>query len=68
VERGSVVVSLTIRCFAGGIEGIAAKLFFSVFIGIGLVSREVERRTIFTLLSKPVRRAEFLMGKFLGSR
>jgi ABC-type transport system involved in multi-copper enzyme maturation permease subunit len=41
-------------------------LFIAVFIGINLVSREIERRTIFSLLSKPVRRAEFLVGKFLG--
>ena len=37
-----------------------------MFIGTNLVSREIERRTIFSLLSKPVRRAEFLAGKFLG--
>jgi ABC-type transport system involved in multi-copper enzyme maturation permease subunit len=41
-------------------------VFIATFIGISLVSREIERRTIFTLLSKPVRRAEFLVGKFLG--
>ena len=41
-------------------------VIIATFIGISLVSREIERRTIFTLLSKPVRRAEFLVGKFLG--
>ncbi len=41
-------------------------VLMATFIGISLVSREIERRTIFTLLSKPVRRAEFLIGKFLG--
>lgn len=41
-------------------------LFIAVFIGTNLVSREIERRTIFSLLAKPVRRAEFLVGKFLG--
>lgn len=41
-------------------------LFIAMFIGTNLVSREIERRTIFALLSKPVRRAEFLVGKFLG--
>lgn len=50
--------------------GLACITLFGVliatFIGISLVSREIERRTIFTLLSKPVRRAEFLLGKFLG--
>lgn len=41
-------------------------LFIAVFIGIGLVSKEVERRSIYSLLSKPIRRQEFIMGKYLG--
>ncbi len=41
-------------------------LLMAIFIGIGLVSKEIERRTIFTILTKPVRRAEFIIGKFLG--
>src|SRR5437763_1863490 len=41
-------------------------LFISVFIGIGLVSKEVERRSIYSILSKPVRREEFIVGKYLG--
>jgi ABC-type transport system involved in multi-copper enzyme maturation permease subunit len=41
-------------------------LFMAIFIGIGLVSKEIERRTIYTILSKPVRRAEFIIGKFFG--
>ena len=31
-------------------------LFIAIFIGIGLVSKEVERRSIYSLLSKPVSR------------
>jgi ABC-type transport system involved in multi-copper enzyme maturation permease subunit len=38
----------------------------SIFIGIGLVSKEIEKRTLYTLLSRPVRRWEFVVGKFLG--
>ncbi len=38
----------------------------AILIGTGLVYKEIERRTIFTLLSKPIRRAEFILGKFLG--
>lgn len=38
----------------------------SVFMGVGLVFKEVERRTIYTILSKPVSRAEFILGKFAG--
>jgi ABC-type transport system involved in multi-copper enzyme maturation permease subunit len=41
-------------------------LFIAVFIGIGLVSKEVERKSIYGLLSKPVRRHEFIIGKYLG--
>jgi ABC-type transport system involved in multi-copper enzyme maturation permease subunit len=41
-------------------------LFIAVFIGIGLVSKEVERRSIYALLTKPITRPQFLCGKFLG--
>jgi ABC-type transport system involved in multi-copper enzyme maturation permease subunit len=41
-------------------------LFIAVFIGIGLVSKEVERRSIYTLLSKPVRRSDVVLGKYAG--
>jgi ABC-type transport system involved in multi-copper enzyme maturation permease subunit len=50
--------------------GLAAIRVFSVaiaiFLGVGLIHQEVERRTIYTILSKPVSRAEFLLGKYLG--
>lgn len=38
----------------------------AIFIGIGLVSKEIEKRTIYTIVSKPVSRVEFLIGKYLG--
>ncbi len=41
-------------------------LFISIFIGIGLVSKEVERRSIYALLSKPVSRPQFIAGKYAG--
>ena len=41
-------------------------LFIAVFIGIGLVSKEVEKRSIYALLAKPIRREEFVVGKYLG--
>jgi ABC-type transport system involved in multi-copper enzyme maturation permease subunit len=41
-------------------------LLIAIFIGIGLVYKEIERRTIFSILSKPVRRWEFIVGKYLG--
>jgi ABC-type transport system involved in multi-copper enzyme maturation permease subunit len=41
-------------------------LFIAIFIGIGLVSKEVEKRSIYVLLAKPVRRQELIAGKFAG--
>jgi Cu-processing system permease protein len=41
-------------------------LFIAVFIGIGLVSKEVERRSIYSLLSKPLTRPQLILGKFFG--
>ena len=41
-------------------------LMIAVFIGIGLVWKEVDKRSIYGILSKPVRRHEFVLGKFFG--
>jgi ABC-type transport system involved in multi-copper enzyme maturation permease subunit len=41
-------------------------LVIAIFIGIGLVSKEIEKRTLYTVLSRPVRRWEFICGKFCG--
>jgi len=38
----------------------------AIFIGIGLVSKEIDKRTLYTVLSRPVRRWEFIIGKFFG--
>lgn len=46
-----------IRLFGAGI---------AMFVGAGLVHGEIDRRTIYTILSKPVSRAEFLVGKWAG--
>jgi Cu-processing system permease protein len=56
----SVIVSL-------GLSAISLiGLLISVFIGVALVSKEMDKRTLYALLSKPVRRWEFLLGKFGG--
>ena len=50
-----------------GLSSIAIfGLFMAVFIGIGLVSKEVERRSVYSLLAKPIRRADIVVGKYLG--
>ena len=41
-------------------------LMIAVFLGIGLVSKEVERKSIFGLLSKPITRTQFILGKYAG--
>jgi ABC-type transport system involved in multi-copper enzyme maturation permease subunit len=41
-------------------------LFIAVFMGVGLVYKEMEKRTLYALLAKPVRRWEFLLGKYAG--
>jgi ABC-type transport system involved in multi-copper enzyme maturation permease subunit len=50
--------------------GLSAMLVFGVFIaifvGVGLVYKEIERRTVYAIFAKPVGRGEFLVGKYLG--
>jgi ABC-type transport system involved in multi-copper enzyme maturation permease subunit len=50
--------------------GLAAINFFSVliaiFTGINLVYKEIDKKTIYNILSKPVSRDHFIIGKFLG--
>ena len=50
--------------------GLASIRFFSIaiaiFVGVGLIHKEVDRRTVYTILSKPLSRGEFLLGKYVG--
>ena len=55
-----VIVSLGLSAISG------IGLLMAVFIGVGLVSKEMDKRTLYALLAKPVRRWEFLLGKFGG--
>src|SRR5258705_528835 len=41
-------------------------LLIAVFTGVGLVSKEIDKRTLHAVLAKPLRRWEFLAGKFTG--
>jgi ABC-type transport system involved in multi-copper enzyme maturation permease subunit len=41
-------------------------IVIAIFIGIGLVSKEIDKRTLYTVLSRPVQRWEFIAGKFFG--
>lgn len=50
--------------------GLSSMLVFgaviAIFIGVGLVYKEIDKRTIYNLLSKPVQRHEFIIGKYAG--
>jgi ABC-type transport system involved in multi-copper enzyme maturation permease subunit len=41
-------------------------MLIAVLIGTGLVYKEIDKKTITTLLAKPIERWQFLLGKFLG--
>ena len=56
----SVIISL-------GLTSISViGLFIAIFIGVGLVSKEMDKRTLYALLAKPLKRWEFLLGKYFG--
>jgi len=50
--------------------GLAAINFFSIliaiFTGINLVYKEIDKKTVFNILSKPISRESFIIGKFIG--
>jgi ABC-type transport system involved in multi-copper enzyme maturation permease subunit len=59
IER---IVLINLGLTAVSIFGIV----IAIFIGIGLVSKEIDKRTLYTVLARPVRRWEFILGKFFG--
>lgn len=58
--EGRIVKDLGLSCIT------LFGLFITVFIGASLVSREIDRRTIYPLLARPVSRGAFVVGKFFG--
>ena len=72
-----IAVSVFIGDLSGGQErkiivdlGLSAMLLFgvfiSIFVGVSMVYKEIERRTIYAIFSKPIGRGEFIVGKYLG--
>ena len=59
---GEVRIIKDLGLAAIGLVGI----LIAVFIGVGLVYKEIERRTLYPIITKPIRRADFILGKFLG--
>ena len=41
-------------------------VFIAIFVGVGLVSKEIEKRTVYAIFAKPVSRGEFVVGKYFG--
>ena len=41
-------------------------VIIGIFIGTGLVSKEIDKRTLYTILSRPVQRWQFIVGKYAG--
>ena len=57
-----VIVLINLGLTAISIFGVV----IAIFIGIGLVSKEIDKKTLYTVLARPVRRWEFILGKFFG--
>ncbi|NEO47805.1 MAG: ABC transporter permease [Moorea sp. SIO4G2] len=55
-------IFLDLGLAAMGILGVIV----SVFVGTGLINKEIEKRTVLVLIPKPLNRAEFIIGKHLG--
>jgi ABC-type transport system involved in multi-copper enzyme maturation permease subunit len=50
-----------------GLAAISVLSFMiAILVGTSIVYREIDRRTIYTLIAKPIDRWEFIVGKFLG--
>src|SRR6201981_1277027 len=50
-----------------GLSAISAfGVVMAIFIGVGLIYKEREKRTLYSLLSKPIRRWQFIVGKYAG--
>jgi ABC-type transport system involved in multi-copper enzyme maturation permease subunit len=65
-REGAGTDIMLVKSFGLGLMALAGWLI-SLVMGVSLIPQEVERRTIYTILSKPVNRYEFIIGKFLGA-
>jgi len=59
-DRSYVIKSTTLSVMS------LSGLLISIFVGISLVQKEIKGRTVLTLLSKPISRASFIVGKYIG--
>jgi len=65
-NQGSTMDLELVKSFGLGLMALAGWLI-ALVMGVSLIPQEIERRTIYTILSKPVKRYEFIIGKFLGA-
>lgn len=65
-QRGASADFMLLKSFGLGMMALAG-IFISLILGVTLIPQEFERRTIYTILAKPVKRYEFITGKFLGA-
>ncbi len=50
-----------------GISAVSlAGLLIIFFMGINLISRDIEKRTVYMILARPITRSQYILGKFLG--
>jgi ABC-type transport system involved in multi-copper enzyme maturation permease subunit len=72
IGAAAIFVQLSVRAEGRMVKdlGLAAisliGTLMAIFVGITLVYKEVDRRTIYTIVAKPVRRSQFILGKYLG--
>lgn len=68
VLLGSLTIGAQIKIMKDlGLSSINAfGVLIAIFVGIGLVSKEIEKRTIYTIIAKPISRYEFLLGRYSG--
>ena len=65
---GQLSFNQQVRCTIDiGLAGISLfSVLIAIFLGITLLHKEIEKRTIYPVLAKPVARSTYMLGKFLG--
>jgi Cu-processing system permease protein len=66
LELTVVTFERVLTDFGLGVMSLIAS-FLAIFLGSGLIPKEIERKTIFMVVSKPISRASFIVGRYLGN-
>lgn len=72
IGSAAILIRMSVRAEVRILQGLGLAaisimgVLMATFVGITLVYKEVDRRTIFTILSKPIHRYQFVLGKYLG--